>query len=245
MQIKISLQPEDKEYLELPLNYNYLIQSAIYKNIFPELAGFLHNQGFKYEKRTFKMFSFSRILGPFKINKGKGKITFQKPEFVITTPIQELTQSVGNFILKDRLRLGDAYVAVTNVEVRKQKVEHEMIVLQALSPITVYSTAILADGRKYTIYYGPEDKYFESIIDGNLRKKYCALNGKEVFEESVKLEKLSNARLNVVKFKGTIIKGYTFKLRLKGPKELLQLAVDTGLGSKNSQGFGCVELVEQ
>jgi len=32
-------------------------------------------------------------------------------------------------------------------------------------------------------------------------------------------------------------------LQLQGPQALLQLALDAGLGSKNSMGFGCVEPV--
>ncbi len=51
-------------------------------------------------------------------------------------------------------------------------------------------------------------------------------------------------RMKIINYKDTIIKGYTGKLRLSGPKELLQLAVDGGIGSKNSQGFGCVEVID-
>ena len=31
---------------------------------------------------------------------------------------------------------------------------------------------------------------------------------------------------------------------MTGPQPLLQMAVDCGLGSKKSQGFGCVEVVK-
>jgi len=51
-------------------------------------------------------------------------------------------------------------------------------------------------------------------------------------------------RRNIVKYKDFYVKGYTCRLELEGPRELLQLALDAGIGSKNSQGFGCVELVE-
>lgn len=42
----------------------------------------------------------------------------------------------------------------------------------------------------------------------------------------------------IVKYKDFIIKGYTGKFELKGSKELMEIAFCTGLGSKNSQGFG-------
>jgi len=45
------------------------------------------------------------------------------------------------------------------------------------------------------------------------------------------------------KFKGTVVKGWHCVLGLEGPRDLLQLALDAGLGSKNSQGWGCVDLL--
>jgi len=48
----------------------------------------------------------------------------------------------------------------------------------------------------------------------------------------------------LINYKNTIIKGYSGKMVVTGPIELLQMAVDAGLGSKNGQGFGCVELCE-
>jgi CRISPR-associated endoribonuclease Cas6 len=49
----------------------------------------------------------------------------------------------------------------------------------------------------------------------------------------------------VVRYKGTIIKGWMGKYRLTGEPRFLEIALSAGLGSKNSQGFGCCELVEE
>jgi len=51
--------------------------------------------------------------------------------------------------------------------------------------------------------------------------------------------------LKVIRYKGTIIKGWMGKYRLTGKPELLTVALDAGLGAKNSQGFGCCEVVEE
>jgi CRISPR-associated endoribonuclease Cas6 len=226
------------------LNYNYLIQSAIYNNIFSELADFLHNKGFQYEKRNFKMFSFSRIQGPFKINKKKNEIIFNDPSLVITTPINEISQSIGNFILKDNISLGNTSLKISNIGLENNIIKENSVLLKTLSPVTAYSTALLPDKRKYTIYYHPKEKNFIKIIENNLRKKYHALYEKKASEEKIIMDILSNPQINIVKYKGIIIKGYMVDFRLRGPKELLQVALDTGLGSKNSQGFGCVKLIK-
>jgi len=45
-----------------------------------------------------------------------------------------------------------------------------------------------------------------------------------------------------VNYRNSVIKGYTGVVELSGPKELLHMTVDAGVGSKNSQGFGCMEM---
>lgn len=49
----------------------------------------------------------------------------------------------------------------------------------------------------------------------------------------------------VVRNKGTIIKGWMGKYWPTGDPQLLEVALSAGLGAKNSQGFGCCELVEE
>ena len=67
MRLTLELNAEGK--LHLPLHYNYYIQSFLYAHISPELAKFLHDEGFVLEKRTFKMFTFSRVQRKYKIVK--------------------------------------------------------------------------------------------------------------------------------------------------------------------------------
>ncbi|MDN5332516.1 MAG: CRISPR-associated endoribonuclease Cas6 [Tepidanaerobacteraceae bacterium] len=45
-------------------------------------------------------------------------------------------------------------------------------------------------------------------------------------------------------YKDVIIKGWMGVYILKGDPVLLKIAYDAGLGSKNSQGFGCFEILE-
>ncbi|UZQ86962.1 hypothetical protein ODU73_001684 [Thermoclostridium stercorarium] len=82
------------------------------------------------------------------------------------------------------------------------------------------------------------------MVEENLRKKYRAYTGMQPPEEKVWFSPITQPRLHIVKYKGYIVKGYTCRLSVEGPRELLQMAVDAGLGGKNSQGFGCVKLAE-
>jgi CRISPR-associated endoribonuclease Cas6 len=50
--------------------------------------------------------------------------------------------------------------------------------------------------------------------------------------------------LRVLEYRGTVIKGWTGLYELDLPEPFFLLAYDSGLGSKNSQGFGMVEVVD-
>jgi CRISPR-associated endoribonuclease Cas6 len=47
----------------LPKHYNHLTQAFFYRNMDPALANFIHNIGFVYGKRRFKLLTFSKIMG--------------------------------------------------------------------------------------------------------------------------------------------------------------------------------------
>jgi len=73
MRFKVGI--EFDESLELPFNYNKILQGFIYRNIMDkDLARFIHDRGFSYEKRKYKMFTFSRLQGKFSIDSKKKKL---------------------------------------------------------------------------------------------------------------------------------------------------------------------------
>ena len=232
---------------EISLQYNNLIQAAIYNAIDPELAAFLHNKGYESSGRQFKLFTFSRLMGRFYINKERSTIAFNDEiKLVVSSPVETFCQSIANGMLtKGRVRLASAELEVGKMMVQQFKVEEERIMLRTLSPVVVYSTLLRPDGRKYTCYFQPGEPDYNRLIENNLRKKYKAFYGKEPPSGELKVRSLGRVRLHVMNFKNTIIKGYSGGLLLTGPRELLQMAVDAGLGSKGSQGFGCVEVMEK
>ncbi|KJS01568.1 MAG: CRISPR-associated protein Cas6 [Peptococcaceae bacterium BRH_c4a] len=242
MHIYFTLKPDS--FLEIPVHYNHLIQGAVYNAIEPELAAFLHKKGYESGNRKFKLFAFSRLIGRFQINKEKKTIRFMEEiKLVISSPVDEFCQSIANGMLtKGSIRFGNGDVEVEKMLVRQFKVERERVVLRTLSPVVVYSTFLRPDGRKYTCYFQPGEPDYDVLVGNNLRKKYQAFYGIEAPPGEVKVRKLGQIRLHILDYKGTVIKGCSGKLVTTGPKELLQMAVDAGIGSKNGQGFGCVEV---
>ena len=49
--------------IALPKSYNHILQAFFYRNMDLLLSKFLHDIGFPYGKRRFKLFTFSKVIG--------------------------------------------------------------------------------------------------------------------------------------------------------------------------------------
>ncbi|HPU62965.1 MAG TPA: CRISPR-associated endoribonuclease Cas6 [Mobilitalea sp.] len=242
MHIKIDLISDTD--IILPVHYNHILQGFIYNNIDKRLSGFLHNNGYIYYNRTFKLFTFSRISE--KGIKIDDMLYFGKHiSFVVSSPLKEFCNSFTDTLLqKDRLLLGQNIVRVHQIRPKDNVVDKESIVIRTLSPIVAYSTLFRHDGSKYTCFFMPGESDFKRIISENLIKKYKALfnyNNDNFYDYNASIKPIGSFKQNFVIYKGFIIKGVTGTFELKGDKRLLQMGLDAGIGSKNSQGFGCID----
>jgi len=230
----------------LPLQYNHLIQGMIYNNIDDELADFLHNRGFTYNERTFKMFNFSNLFGKFSIDKKNKSITFfSDMKLYFSSPMDEFCQSFGNSILKKgEIVLGKNKLQVKEIQFIPTNTKSTSILVQTLSPIVAYSTFIKPDGGKYTCYFTPKEPMFQELVKENLRKKWQAFYNRPA-PERFEIFPVGNHKQNVVIYKNTVIKGSSGLFRLRGDSELLSFALSAGLGSKGSQGFSCIQIINE
>lgn len=244
MHLQIKLRPPQGG-ITLPIHYNHMVQAALYNSIDPGLSSFLHNKGFADEKRVFKIFAFSLLQGTFVMEKERGSITFKNDiKLTVSSPVEEFCQSLVNTLLtKGHIRLGQAEPEVEGIDAQRYIVGKGRIAVKTLSPVVLYSTLLRPDGRKYTCYFQPGEPDYDKLLNGNIQNKYRAFYGTEPPAEKVSAKPLGRQRLSIINYKGIIVKGYAGRLLLTGPVPLLQLAVDGGLGGKNTQGFGCVELL--
>lgn len=232
--------------LTLPIHHNHILQGFIYSLLAPTLRKFLHEEGFLYQKRRFKLFTFSRLMGKFNIK--EDKFIFTPPvKLAISSPKHEILQSLAEGILRgEKLRLHGNDVIITSINVLPKPVFTERVYAKMLSPITVYSTFLKVDGsKKIYHYYSPRDDEFNELIRKNLEKKYYLVHGKSVAPEAkfkITPHNVKHYHEKAIIYKKTFIKGWMGTYEITGEPELIQLSYDTGLGAKNSQGFGCWEI---
>lgn len=254
MRIRIELSSASKQIV-LPESYNYLLQSYIYKSISTALARKLHDEGWEYGKRRFKMFTFSHVYAarserfrPAVLPTSehpRPRIRLSSPcWFFLSSPEEQILQELAQSLLEDKeARLDSNMLHLTSVALMASPTfpsdQVNTIGVQTMSPITVYKT----DETHHTTYFSPHDAAFAAYIRENARRKFMAYVGHDPDLTSfdvVPLEERDHAV--TIDFKGTMIRGYTGRFHLRGQGDLLRFLYDAGIGSKNSEGCGMIEL---
>lgn len=242
MRYKLSMTAKDGGSIELPLQHNHLVQATIYRNLSNEYADFLHNEGYVVDKRRFTLFTFSRLLGNYEVNRSKQTIRFKDIiHLYISSPVKQFVHDIAQVFLKEGIRIGHSQLQINSIEMVNPIIEATKMRFESLSPIVAYSTLIRPDGKKYTLYFHPGQSDFERIIIENLKRKAKLIHGEDIVLNPVDFSIIGSTKKHIVKYKNTIIEAYSGRFLLEGDTRLLQMALDTGIGSKGAMGFGMVK----
>ncbi|WP_026486661.1 CRISPR-associated endoribonuclease Cas6 [Caldanaerobius polysaccharolyticus] len=245
--MRVRLEFDAEKDLVLPVQYNSILQGFIYHNIRDEnYSQFLHDEGYKYGKRKLKFFTFSRIEGRVRVVSGK---IYIKPPFslIISSPIEQFIHDLAeNIFRKDRLYIGNQGVVLRKLDVYSPIEFGSRVKIKMLSPAVMYSTIDSPEG-KYTHYYSPWDNVFSYLARRNIEMKYEIITGFRPEKAEFRIIPTGpkdDRYQKVLNFKGTVIKGWMGTYYLEGDSELIKLAYDAGICSKNSEGFGCFEVIK-
>ncbi|MCS6785055.1 MAG: CRISPR-associated endoribonuclease Cas6 [Candidatus Caldarchaeum sp.] len=232
------------EPVRLPQDYRYFIQSMIYGLLSDVFRSFLHDEGFAVGKRRMKLFTFSKLFGKH-VREGPW-IVFSPPvKLCVSSPVEQFVKDVANGILqKGTVNLVGNELHITSLQFPEKPSLGTKAVFKTLSPITVYSTLTTADGKKKTYYYSPFEEEFNELISKNLLKKAALLNGEQP-QGYVNIRPVDGVkpREEVSFFKDTVVKGWAGVFLCEGTPQLIEAGYEAGFGSKNSQGYGLVEVM--
>lgn len=224
--------------LNLPISYQSSLQGLIY-SIFDkeEYGAFLHDSGYKLNHKVFKMFSFSNLLGQYRIE-NKSVIFDGDVRLYIASQSEEFIQIVYQFFISnERVVLNQQFLNIKSIELVDTpyfKGEKD-IVLKTLSPVVSYKTV-----DKYVNYYKPSDEEFSTLCLSNLEEKNRALDD-PIRQIIFDIKQVNFEKKRVVRFKNTFYVAYLTELIVHTNYETLDLLYNTGLSAKGSAGFGMVE----
>ncbi len=230
----------------LPFQYNQLLQESLLPMLEDqEYLYFIHDASYRYEKRYYKLYTFSRIIGQAIVDKESKTYNFKKSCSIYMASLDEkLTYSIFINILNNNseIRWLNNYVRVKSIEVFNPIVDGEEITVKTVSPITVKSTFYTEDGQSHNYFYNPDESEFIKKIESNLCRKYFAYYGKELEAGNFHIQAVKNVKECHLSCKGSLIKGYTGVFKMTGSKELFHTALSSGIGGNNSMGFGMLLL---
>jgi len=241
--MQLIVKIELAEPLTLPINYNHIQQATIY-NLMSGAEGisdFAHNQGYQYENRTFRMFCFSPLKGNYSVN--DKKITFtENVTFEIRSQSNIFILKMWDSLKQSRIRLGNAEIGHVDTEITDKTIRNNCIEICTKAPITVFSSD--EDGSK--IFKSPDDEDFYGLIADNFIRKYTAFYGAYP-ESDIKIDGTMGMdyRKMVTYFHRAPIVGWSGRFVLQGDPGYINFLYNTGLGSKNAQGFGMFDVYEK
>ena len=171
----------------------------------------------------------------------KGLPFYSYVSFEVRSPEPLLIRLLADSIWNEGITFGEKTFTDIQMELYDYTVEESELIIRMKSPLTVYSTD-LETNRSY--YYNPEEPEFYELVNDNFYRKYQAYYG-VLPSSAVKMEKVENSstRKIVTRYKGSYINAWYGTFQLKGKRKYLDFLYQTGVGSKNSQGFGMFEII--
>src|SRR5688572_7895407 len=149
MQFQLTLTPFPGSSL-LPANYQYPLSAAIYKIIQQadeSYSAFLHNEGYRLNGKSFKLFCFSDLRVPFRNQGDRLLINGSPATLTISFHIgQAATNFIKGLFINQELEIADkksrVQFSVSQVELLPDLLstiadDEPEIILQPLSPLVV------------------------------------------------------------------------------------------------------------
>lgn len=241
--MQLTLTISSQKEIALPIASNAVVQGLIYNALRSDscFSYSLHETGTVSSGRNYKLFNFSEIKGRYRV---ENKMIFYTSPISITIRSCEayfIQLLLAFFTSGKKLMLHSNEVTVEDIKLSDRMIYDERIIVKTLSPITTYIT----DDSGHTLYYSPEDKEFCDHVVRNARRKFAGFFGNE---EGFALVITPCGHKPYIKratrFKDTFVTAWHGEFELTGSIKTLNFLYSTGLGSKNSQGFGMFELVK-
>ncbi len=250
----------------LPLNYQYLISSWIYKVLSsadPGFANWLHERGYDATGKQFKLFTFSRIdlVPPFRIDQKNAAIYIQSGKIRLTISFF-VAQAVQHFVMglfkRSTMSLGNRQFRAVDFSIEAIEMLPKIMFQPTMRYRAITSICISRkeDGAKQAQYQSPDYSDYETLFVNNLLQKFTALMlqrslvaGTKIHQNTpIKFQALSLPQPRLIHIKSgspqaTKVRGYHFDFALTAAIEIQELGYYAGFGEKNPQGFGYVEII--
>lgn len=217
----------------LPLAHADVLQGVFYSLLSTEgaLAEEVHDRPQENGKQ-YKFFCFSDLSGKHYVR--NGYISFPSTfTWEIRSADDRIMKTVRENVRK--IDIKGVECMLIGMERAERVCFTDSVDITMMTPLCVYTTR--ANGNRR--FYSPDEDAFCRSVEKNLIAKYETLYGRKP-GSAVSLEPIAVTAEDkcVTKYKGWYVTGYRGRYCLSAPSDVIDLAYHTGLGVKNSAGFG-------
>lgn len=257
MRLQLTLQHQPNQVL--PINYQYLISAWVYRtlgNANAEFATQLHEQGYDFRGKQYKLFTFSALKPKwFDINgRAKTFILAKNPTVLeLSFYIDDAMQHFVIGLFKDQrfsLSSGSFNVDfdVVGIQTLAKPAFQPTMRFRTKTPLCIGQNE---EGKEHAQFRSPEDDAYAELLIHNLMRKQRALSKTMKDDKEMEIDfpydfkLLSKPKSKLFRIKGSDIRGYLFDFELTAPTELMEIGYFGGFGEKNSSlGYGMVYVLK-
>ncbi len=237
----ITLSIDIKTPKTLPIAHAHILQGIVYELLSgaPVISEYIHDRGYVHNNRRYKLFTFGRLVGDKRVE-GKTISYSGIVSFEIRSVFDDIIETIADTLRERRIvYLAGTPCPVFGYSIAQNEMFGDTAIIRMITPICVHRT----EGAK-TIYFSPDNPDFLSLLDMNFRHKYTSYYGLEP-DSGIGLVpiKLSANSKCVTKFKNIYVTAYYGEYQLSAREDYMKFLYHTGIGSKNSQGFGMFEFI--
>ena len=210
MRFKLTLQLQSEVMgREIPINYQFPLQAAIYKtlaNSDAEFATWLHENGYQQDGKRFKLFTFSNLIVPqYGIDKVSERLEVKSDyvtlfiSFLPEKSTQKFIQGIfNNRIIQIADHLSGVQFVVHEIQVMSPLDYKPDMVFRTLSPICIS----LRNDHGHMDYLTPNDSRYELGILTGLLARYNVIHGEPFSGDSYcHLQLLNEPKSSLVRIK--------------------------------------------
>jgi CRISPR-associated endoribonuclease Cas6 len=227
----------------IPWSYRSDLTRLIYKVIGrsdKSYASWLHDEGYEKGGKVYRLFVYSDLqFAPIEVSpsglKSEGCIVWQlgSPDGRFIKALADGVKLLGNKLDV----FGSTFDVLDTLQAQLPKTK-ENPVFRTISPVV----ASVQEGKGSTpTYLSPEDQKFTEALERNLFSKWEAYNKRSIEVENFGI-RTWDPKSKLIPTFDINVRAWNLKLQIWGSDEMTRFAYDAGLGERNSQGFGMIDL---
>lgn len=259
MRFKLTLIVDKQAFgNQIPFNYQYEQQAVIYKILSlanQEYADWLHDNGYRLDKKKFKLFTYSKLIIPaYDLDKENARLIINSDTvdwYISFLPEKSTEKFIQGIFMNQTFQLGDKksiiQFKIQSVEALPEVSYKEEMTFETLSPMCVSRNE--PDGK--TTYLSPEEPCIKGALLISLLSKYKAFYGRDyVGKLDFDFTLLNQPKQKLITIKAgtpceSKVKGFFCRFKVRAPEELMKILYQVGVGEKGSIGFGFVKTIER